>query len=89
MVCMDQVKIEQSFSVCESETVIDGKKYCDYGIALSQTTDEGIVTVVKVEGISIVKEEVLLLVGRLQDEDIDPVTLHYIVEDYMTEISTL
>ncbi|MEG0693127.1 MAG: DUF6514 family protein [Oscillospiraceae bacterium] len=85
MVFLEEVQIPQSYVICESETIIDDTVYCEYGIT-QNTMDNNQITSVTIEGISTDKHIVEVLLERLNNELVDPITLQYIVEDYLGEV---
>lgn len=86
MVSIDKMKLVQSYVICESESVVEDAVYCEYGITLNSVGDNDHVRTVTIKGISTDRNVVETLVQRMTGQDVDPITLEYIVEDYLGEV---
>lgn len=89
MVIIDEMKLVQSYEICESKTIIEDALFCEYGILQSSIDDNNQTVVVLIEKISTDKKIVETLIERMAFELIDPITLQDIVEDYLGEISSI
>ncbi len=87
MVLIEEIKLVQTYDISESETIIGDTVYCEYGITQSNVYNNYCTETITIDGISTDKTIVELLIERMKYEIVDPITLQYIVEDYLGEIS--
>ncbi|MFZ2538599.1 MAG: DUF6514 family protein [Oscillospiraceae bacterium] len=86
MVFIEEIKFVQTYVISESETIIGDTVYCEYGITQSSVYNNNHTEIVTINGISTDKVFVESLVKRMKNEIVDPITLQYIVEDYLGEV---
>ncbi|WMJ23500.1 DUF6514 family protein [Paludicola sp. MB14-C6] len=74
------------YSLLVNEGVFEGERVTQFGIE-QVFFDNGVTkTITSISDISDEYQVVMDLLNRLEGQDVDPVTLEYIVEDYLAEI---
>lgn len=75
-----------TYHLIERRDLFEGESITQFGIELCYFDECGHQVTLQIPNISDEIEIVQNLLDRLEGQDVDPITLEYIVEDYLAEI---
>lgn len=70
------------YSIFEDEYILNGEMHIGFGILITSTTNNEVVT--KVEDVTTSKFELLSLVQLCNDLSLDPIHIYNVVEDFLS-----